>query len=114
MENIEELWERLQLRKDGDFAIDIGDDKVEVVQKKRDRCLIENVWVDRYIGKVIIEVTTTKIWRLSERVLSERQELMFSFSLSQYTHISLEWRVAIFGTLIITCWRWNPMMEKHS
>lgn len=61
MENIEELWEQLQLREDGDIAIDLGDDEVEVVQKKRDCCLIRNVWVDQYIGKVILEVTTAKI-----------------------------------------------------
>lgn len=61
MEHIAKMLEKLQLTEE-DTAIDIEDEALEEVTKKGDLCLIGKVWVDRSIGRGIIEAVMTKIW----------------------------------------------------
>lgn len=67
MDDLEILWEQLQLTGEEDLAIDIKEEKVEDAQRKVDLCLISKVRGDRVLGKNIIETTMAKIWRLSAK-----------------------------------------------
>lgn len=61
MDIIEELWERLNLTEEEDVAINIGDDKLGGVQRKGNLCFIGKIWIDRSIGRSIIESAMVKI-----------------------------------------------------
>lgn len=65
MDNMEELWGKLQLTEEDEVDIEITKEEVEVVRKKGALCLIGKLWMDRVINKGVIEAAMDKIWRLS-------------------------------------------------
>lgn len=58
---------------------------MEDVRKKGVLCLIVKVWVDRALGKGIIETDINKIWRLSSKVIF-REVGPNTFNISFATH----------------------------
>lgn len=56
MENIEGLWDRLQLMEGEDIAITITEEEVvEDVQRRRNPCLIGKIWMEQKVGQVVLE-----------------------------------------------------------
>lgn len=47
MDDMDDLWGRLQLTEEEEADIEITADKMEYVRQKGDLCLIEKLWVDR-------------------------------------------------------------------
>lgn len=60
MEDIEQRWGSLQLTYEEDRAIDNKDDEEEV-RKQCDLYLIEKVWMDRTIGKGLLESKMARV-----------------------------------------------------
>lgn len=52
MDQMEEMWEKLQLTKEEEAKIEILTEEVKSIREKGALCLIGNVWVDRAISKV--------------------------------------------------------------
>lgn len=70
MENLEEMWDRLQLKEEEeDKEIEINDEELERVQRKGDLCLIGKIWVERKISKSTIEAAMGNVWRLNAKVV---------------------------------------------
>ncbi|XP_042969125.1 uncharacterized protein LOC122301818 [Carya illinoinensis] len=67
MENLQALWGNFRLSEEEDTAITLENEATREVQRKGELCLIGKIWMDRSIGKNIIEATMAKIWTLSKQ-----------------------------------------------
>lgn len=50
-------------------TVEIIEEDVEEVGQKGEFCLIGKIWVDKNIGKSIIESAMGKIWRISAKAV---------------------------------------------
>ncbi|XP_042954547.1 uncharacterized protein At4g02000-like [Carya illinoinensis] len=85
---LEDLWENLKLTEEECSEIDLGemDAKIRV---EGSRSLIGKVWVDRQIGKDIVEKTMARVWRLSKPAIFKDLGSN-SFVISFATHVDKE------------------------
>lgn len=62
MDGMEDLWAKLQLSKTEETTVEITNEDVEEVRQKGEFCLVGKIWMDRTIGKPVIETELGKIW----------------------------------------------------
>lgn len=67
MDGVEALWDKLQLSEVEDDIVEISKEDIEVARQKGEFCLVGKIWVDRSIGKPVIESAMGKIWRLTSK-----------------------------------------------
>ncbi|XP_041011254.1 uncharacterized protein LOC121255023 [Juglans microcarpa x Juglans regia] len=67
MERIEEMWGHLKLTKDEDEPIELEEEAREEVHRKCEWCLIGKFYMERSIGRAIVESTMVKIWRVGKQ-----------------------------------------------
>lgn len=67
MNELEKKWENMKLMEEETKCIDLDDEIAEELKNKEDCSLVGKVWVERSIGKLVIETTMAKVWRISRK-----------------------------------------------
>lgn len=66
LESIEELWEQFKLFDEETAMINLNEGVIDVVQKKRETCLIGKICMEHQISWSIKSFTMANIWRASK------------------------------------------------
>lgn len=66
MEELEDIWQRLNLTSEDGEEINVAKDKLEKEIKKEDYCVVGKIHMDRAIGQDVIQKTMQKVWQTSK------------------------------------------------
>lgn len=66
MEELEWIWQRLNLTSDEVEEIKVADEKLEEEIQKGDHCLVRKIHMERSIKRDVLQTTMQKVWQTSK------------------------------------------------